>query len=163
MLQELTPPRDVLVPILALEPGPNLGARTGRGDEIEPVPAGSVGGTRRQDLHAVAVVQRVIERHHHAIDLGADAPIPELGMDAVGEVDGRGFGGQVDDVALGAEDKDLVLEHVDLERIHELGAVRLQFLLPAHQGLDPAGQGGGSGLGRAFLLVEEVGGHAMFG
>ena len=50
-------------------------------------------------------------------------------MDGVGEVDGRGAGGQGHDLALGRENEDLVVEHLDLQRVDIVLGVRLLLCL----------------------------------
>ena len=59
--------------------------------------------------------QRRVERHQPAVDPRADAAVPDLGVDRVGEVDRRRAGRQRDDLALRREDEDLVLLEVDLQ------------------------------------------------
>ena len=91
---------------------------------------------RRQDLHDLAVLELVVERHHAAVDLGADAVVTDLGVDAIGEVDRRRVRGQVEHIALGREHVDLVLEQVDLDGVEErLGVADL--VLPLEQAPQP--------------------------
>jgi len=104
----------VLLAPLALEPltDPLLGRSAL--DEVEPVPARAVRRLRGKDLDDLAVLQRVVQRDHAAIGLRADASMPDLCVDAVGEVHGGRVGRQVEDVTFRREDVDLVLEKVDL-------------------------------------------------
>ncbi len=62
--------------------------------------------------------------------------VADVGVDAVGKVDGRRPGGEVDDVPLRGEDEDLVGKHVDLQIVHEVLRVRLLLALEqaAHPG-----------------------------
>ena len=76
-----------------------------------------------EDLAGVARAEPVVERDQPAVHPGADARVPDLGVDGVGEVDGSGALGEGDDPALGREDVDLVLVERDLEVGHELGGV----------------------------------------
>ncbi len=79
----------VLLPALAFEPLPDalLGGRAL--DEVEPVAARAVRALGGQHLNDLSVLQRVVERHHAPVDLGADAPVPDLGVNPVREVDRR--------------------------------------------------------------------------
>ena len=106
---------------------------------------GPLADLRRQDLDDIAVVQRRVVAGDAVVDLRADHGVADGGMDGVGKVDGRGAGGQGDDLALGREDEDLVVEHVDLERVdivvgldvllvlQQTPAYPLEFLLRARR------------------------------
>ncbi len=89
-----------------------------------------------EDLHGVAGGEGRVEGHEPAVDPRADAAVPDLGVDRVGEVDRVGPGRHRHDPALRGEDEDLVLLEVDLQRLHELGRV-LGLLLPVHEALEP--------------------------
>ncbi len=128
--------RDVLVALLALEPLADLLAGMAGGDDVEPVARRAVGALGGDDLHDVAVLQPVVKRHEPVVDLGADAGVSDLGVDAVGEVERRGARGQVLDLALGREDEDLVLEDVQLDALDELRGIR-DVELPLHELADP--------------------------
>src|SRR5256885_3373031 len=126
----------VLLSALALEPLAD--ALLGRCalDEVQPVAARAVRSPRGQDLHDLPVLQLVVERNHAAVDLGPDAAVADLGVDAVGKVDGRRVRRQGDHVAARREDVDLVLEQVDLDRVQErLGVPHL--VLPLQQAAEP--------------------------
>ena len=111
--------RHVLLAALALEPLADALLGGCALDKAEPVAARPVRALGGEDLDDLSVLQRVVERHHAAIDLGADAAMPDLGVDAIRKVDRRRVGRQVDDVASRREDVDLVLEEVDLDRVEE--------------------------------------------
>src|SRR5205814_9762303 len=113
LVELLLPLGHVLLTALLLEPDPYLLRRSGRLYEGQPIPARSVGTFGGQDLEDVAVLQLIVEGHHAAVRLGADATVPDLGVDPVGEVDRSRPAGQRQDVAAGGEDEDLVTEHVD--------------------------------------------------
>jgi hypothetical protein len=86
--------------------------------------------------------------------------VANLGVDGVGEVDGRGPAGQGLDLALGREAVDLLGIEVQLERVQELVGV-LHLLLPLQQLAQP-----GEGLVVLVepalpLLVLPVGGDAL--
>ncbi len=61
--------------------------------------------------------------------------IADVGVDAVGKVNGRRAHGEVDDVALGGEDEDLVGKHVDLQVVEEV--LRVGLLLALQQAANP--------------------------
>ena len=109
----------VLLTPLALEPLADafLGRRAL--DEVEPVAARAVRTLGGEDLDDLAVLQLVVERHHAPVDLGTDATMADLGVDAVRKVDRRRVGREVQHVALGGEHIDLVLEQVDLDGVEE--------------------------------------------
>ena len=79
-------------------------------------------------------------------------------MDGVGKVDGGGAGGQGHDPALGGEDEDLVVKHIDFQGLDVFLGVRvlLAFQKPPYplKVLLRAGAGA--------LLVLPVGGNAVF-
>ncbi len=109
---------------LTREPLADLRAGPWSLDELEPVATRS--GTlhlAREDLHGVARRKRRVERDESSVDPRADAAVPHLGVDRVGEVDGLRPGGKGDHLALRREDEDLVLLQVDLQARHELGRV----------------------------------------
>ncbi len=70
-------------------------------DEGEPVAAGLV-IFLRDDFDDVAGAQLGAQRHHAAVDLGADAGVADLGVNGVGEVDRRAVGGNHNDLSLWA-------------------------------------------------------------
>ena len=98
-----------------------------------------------------------VERHQPPVDAGTDAPVADVGVDRVREVDRGGARGQRDDLALGREDEDLVVLEVDLQRLHELAGVG-GLLLPVDHALQPE-----EVLGRFALLVAPVRGDAELG
>ncbi len=85
--------------------------------------------------------------------------MPDLSVHAVGEVDRAGAGGEVDHVAIGREDEDLVVEQVHLEEFEELVALREVGLK-----LDDLAEEGDLVVGAdgaLSLLVAPVGGDAV--
>ena len=88
----------------------NRGARLGRGDKAFPRRIGGL-GLGSHDLDLVTIGELGPQRHDAAIDLGADATVPEIGMDGIGEIDGGRILGQLVERALGGKNEDLVLEH----------------------------------------------------
>lgn len=95
---------------------------------VEPVAAGPTlaGG---EDLDLLAGLELVGERHDAPIDLGAAAAVANLGMHAVGEVDGRGDTRQVDDVPVRGEHVDTIRRHVAGEPFAQVAEVA-DLLLP---------------------------------
>ena len=90
-----------------------------------------------QDLDGVAALELPVQRRDAAVDLGALALEPDLGVHVEGEVDGGGALGQPLHVALRREDEDLVLIEIDLQELEEfLGAVGV--LLQLEQLAEPA-------------------------
>ena len=114
---------DVDLALLALEPLPDLVLGVAGHDLVEPVARRTARGLGGDDLDDVAVVQLVVERHEAVVDLGADARVADVGVDAVGEVERRRARGEILDVAARREHEDLVLEQVDLQPLDELGRV----------------------------------------
>jgi len=58
------------------------------------------------DLDDVAVLELVVERDEAVVDLGADAAMTDVGVDAVREVQWRGAGREILHLALRSEDED---------------------------------------------------------
>ena len=154
-LERLATVADVLVAVLLLEPLPDLLAGVRGPDDREPVARRPVLGLRRHDLDDVAVLQAIVERHQPVVDLGADRPVTDVGVDPIGEVERRGTRRQVLDVALRREDEHLVLEDVELDAFDELGRVA-DLALPVHQLAQPGQLGVVVALGLGALLVAPV-------
>ena len=108
---------DVLLALFLLEPLLDLDARLVALADLEPVAAGTLGALGGEYLHDVAVFELHVEAGNAVIHLGAHHGVAHGGVDGIGEVDGRGAGGQGDDLALGGEDEDLVVEHIHLEGV----------------------------------------------
>ena len=151
---------DVLVPALLLEPLADLAAGVAGLGNLDPVPAGPVGGFGGLHLHHVAVLQLVVELDDASVDLGGHHVVAHGGVDGIGEVDGRGAGGQVDHVAHGGEHEHLVGEHIHLQGVDEVLGVGA--LLVLQQAADPLVVFLVAGA-LAVLLVLPVGGDAVLG
>ncbi len=93
----------------------------------------SLGG---QDLDDLSVLQLVVERDHAPVDLGADAAVPHLGVDAICEIDRCRVRGQIQHVSFRREHVDLVLEEVDLDGVEE-GLRVPDLVLPFEQASEP--------------------------
>src|SRR5690606_28899869 len=124
--------RNVLVPVLQLEPVHDLRPRARGGDVaevgVEPVTA------RRallagDDFHLLAGLQAVVERHDAPVDLRAPAVVTDLGVYPVGEIQRGGALGQVDGVAVGGEDVDPIRFDIDPQLLGQAADVA-QFLVP---------------------------------
>ncbi len=106
-------------------------------DETQPVFGWAcVRQPRTQDLHHVAVAQPGVQRDQPAVDPRPDGPVPEFGVDGVGEVDRRGPRRQRDDPPLGSEDQYLVGVEVRRQRLQELTGI-LGVALPVEQAVQP--------------------------
>ena len=110
LVEDLAAERDRLLALLRFDPAADLGARLAGDDVAEP---GRLRMLRLgdEDLDLVAIVERRAQRHHPAVDLGADRLVAEIGMDGISEVDRRRALGQLDQLALGGEGEDPVLVH----------------------------------------------------
>ena len=73
-----------------------------------------------------------------AVDAAGDTGIADIRMDGIGEVDRRGAGGQLKDLALGRKHIDLVGEQVDLHVLDEFQRV-IGPLPHFHQARAPSG------------------------
>ena len=91
---------DVLLAALFFEPLLDLRARGAALGEVQPVAARAGRVFRRADVDNVAVLQHVVEVHDAAVDRRTDHAVADRGVDAVGKVDRRRAGGQIDDIAL---------------------------------------------------------------
>ena len=149
---------------------PRLDLRTGArgGHEVQP-PRGrpGLGILRRDDLDRVTGLQAVVEGDEPVVDAGADGAMPDFGVDGVGEVHGSRSHGQLENLALGCEDVDLVARELVAEGVEELGRVGGvplpvdELAKPVELGLLRGGLGDPS-LGRPrVLLVPPVGGHPV--
>ena len=152
---------DVLLPLLLLEPLADLVSGLVGLTDVQPVAAGTLGRLGGDDLHDVAVVQGGVVLHHAAVDLGTHHAVAHGGVDGVGEVDGGGARGQVDDIAVGGEDEDLVAKHIHLQGADKFLGVGV--LLAFQQLADPLEVALGTQIlvGHALLILP-VGGHAVF-
>src|SRR5205823_5560822 len=102
----------------------------------KPVPRGPALALGGQHLDDVPGAQLVGEWDDLAVDLRADAAVADVGVDLVCEVEWRGARRKRLDLALRGEHEYLVLEQVDLQRLHELARVGL-VLLPVQQRAQP--------------------------
>ena len=152
----------VFLPLLPLEPLADLGAGLVALGQLHPVAAGALGVFGGDDLHDLAGAQAVVKADDAPVDLRPRHGVAHGGVDGIGKVDGRCPGGQIDDIAAGGKDKDLVGEEIDLQRADVF--LRLGVLLVFQQTAHP-----GKGLLGAQLLVAQallilpVGRHAVLG
>ena len=78
------------------------------------------------------------ERSHRTVDFGADAMVSHLGVNGIGKVERRGSGTKRHDLAFGREDKDLLIEQIDLQRVQVfLGIGDLVGSRPIERMLEP--------------------------
>ena len=161
LLQILLADLDGLDPLAGVDDVLDLVAGLRGLHQRQPVLAGKVAGLGH-DLDDVAVAQRVAQRHDAAIHLGAHAGLADVGVDGVGEIDGRGVARQHDDFAARRESVDFLRVKIHLEGGHKLAGV-LHVALPLDQVAQP---GDALIVGRgAFLalLVFPVRRDAFFG
>ncbi len=125
-----------VVALLTAEERADLGARLAGADEVQPVAGRAAGGLAGEDLDEVPRAEAVRERHDAPVDTRPDRAVADIGVDGVGEVDRRGTGRQLADLALRREDVDGVLVEVGAEGVHELTRVA-RVLLPLHHVPDP--------------------------
>ena len=104
--------------------------RGGLGD-LEPAEVGARGGLRGLDLADVAGLEDRVEGDEGAVDRRPDRLVADLGMDLVGEVEGRRPGRELDDLAHRGEDVDVRVEDVVAEGGHEV--LGRAALLAAHR------------------------------
>ena len=71
------------------------------------------------DFDDIAGMELVPERNHASVDLGSGATVANLGVNGIGEVDGRRFARQHQDFALGRESVNLFGVEVDFQRREE--------------------------------------------
>src|SRR5207237_10039585 len=86
-LEEVFPLSGRILAASPCEPLPDLVPRARGRDELEPILRRSLslrlGG---EDVDGVPRAELVVERDELAVDLRADRPMPDLGMDRVGEI-----------------------------------------------------------------------------
>src|SRR4051812_17387439 len=100
------------------QPLADLVSRTAGADVREPI-ATRLRRGRRDDLDSLRVPQGSRQWSDAAVDLGARAMQPYLGVDGEGEVDRRGTLGQLMHVAFRREDEDLLGVKVELQELEE--------------------------------------------
>ena len=96
-----------------------LGACLGGNGYVEPVAFGCLVGIG-QDFHLVTALQLGSHRHILAIHTPTGTTAAYIRMNAVGKVEHGSTLGQLEQVALGGEDKDFVTIEIDLELIDQL-------------------------------------------
>ena len=127
----------------------------------EPVTAGG-GVLLGDDFDRLAATQGLVEGDDAAIDTGAPAAVTDLGMDGVGEIQGRGAPGHLDDLGAGRQHIDVGWLELGLEPFEEIAVILAlaQKLQPVAHPHHAALEGGISALA---LLVGPVGGNAQLG
>src|SRR5665213_447007 len=140
---------------------PDLVARARRFHDPQPIFAGQVVGLG-QNLDYVAVAKRVPELHDTAVDLGADASVPDVGVDGVGEIDGRRAARQCNHAAFGREAVNLFRVEIHLQGGHELTGIA-HIALPFDQMAEPGDALIVIGRTPAAFFVLPVRGDALFG
>ena len=128
---------DGIRPSLPRVPVLDLAGRPVGGHELQPVPAGSCTGLLGgDDLDGVTSGEVRLQGDEATAHLGTHAGVPDVGVDGVGEVHGRGTDGQGDHLSVRGEDVDLVQLEVGLEVGHERAGI-LGLGLPLHDASQP--------------------------
>lgn len=104
LLQLLPSGGDVLLPLLLLEPGPDLVAGLAGLDHLEPVTVRAL-GIAGDDLDDHAGFHHCVDGHDASIHLGAHHAVAHRRVNGIGKVDDGGAGRQADNIALGGEYK----------------------------------------------------------
>ncbi|MBA7690946.1 hypothetical protein ES703_99482 [subsurface metagenome] len=93
---------------------------------------------RSNNLHRVTVVQHSVKGHNFTIDPGTHTVEAYFGMDLKGHIHRRSSNRQLDEIALGRENKYLVVEQVNPEEFQKLLRSGLFILHYFHQLPQPA-------------------------
>ena len=136
LLQHVAPSNDVLSALLLLEPLADLFPRVACADNRQPVATWAVRRLGSQDFNDIAILEFVVKRNQFLVHARTDAPVSDIGMDPVGEIQRCGPRRQVLDLTAWGKDKDLILEDVHLDGLDEL-LRRREFLLPRHELAQP--------------------------
>jgi len=154
-----------LVAPLAREPLPNLVARPRGLHELQPVALGVgvlVGGG--DHLDRVAVVQRRVKRHQPTVDLRAHGLVADVGVNRVGEVDGRRSLRELEELSSRREHVHLGAGDLSAQRVEEVAGIG-GLLLPVRNLAKPPHvvRHGGDLLAPRVLLVAPVCGVTVLG
>src|SRR5579859_591102 len=158
-LDQLAPDFDGALALVNVEPVLDLIARPRGLYQAKPVAAGLVAGLG-EDFDDISRVQLVAQGDHASVDLGPDAGVSNLGMNAVGEVDGRSIARKDDNFSFGREGVDLFGIEIDLQRGEKFVGIA-DIALP----LDHLAEPGEALLvlrGHGAVFVFPVGGDALF-
>ena len=158
LVVDLAAELDGLLALLVADEAAHSGARLAGGDEAQPrrLRVLRLGG---EDFDLVAILEDGAQRHHPAVDLGADGAVAKVGVDRISEIDrGRALG-QLDQLALGGEGEDAVLVHRHPGMLEQLlGA--LGMVEDLDQIVDPRDVQVGR---RLAFLIGPVGGQPALG
>lgn len=75
---------------------------------------------RREDIDLLTAGERLRQWRHRPIDLGTPATVPHVGVNRVGEVDGRGADREVNDMATRGEHIDPLVKGDLLEALDQI-------------------------------------------
>ena len=131
-LNEFLTACDIFLAILTLEPRTNFLARITRCHDIQPVAAWTIIGTICNDFDKIAILELILKRHDTPVDLRANAVMSNLRVYAIGKINRVGAFGQNDKVAPRREDKYLVAEEIQLQRLKIFFRVFNLFLQLCH-------------------------------
>ncbi|CCJ85925.1 hypothetical protein BN133_2302 [Cronobacter dublinensis 582] len=80
------------------------------------------------DFNLIAHLQLISKRHNSAADFRADAPVPDIAVDVVGEIERRGARGQVDHVAFRGKHVHAVIKDLASQFIEHFAGIGHLFL-----------------------------------
>ena len=164
-LEHLAPLAAVLAHVLALEPGPHLGAAARRGEIAFPLDEPVARRLRllaADDLDHLAIGEAMVERHDAAVDARPAASMAEIRVHVIREVERRRTGRQVDDLALGRQRVHPVVEEVRAHAAQEVG-VGLGLRDGREQLPQPFDLAVVGGVARGAFLVPPVRGDTQLG
>ena len=104
--------------------------------ELQPVLVRNLCG-RRENLHGIAALELVPQRHNLAVYLRTHAMIADFRVDGIGKIDRRRPQRHLLDHALRREHIDHIVEQIEFDRVHELAIIG-QIPLPFHELVQPA-------------------------
>ncbi len=123
-LQHLAPLRDVVVTLLPAKPLAYLLPRRGSRDVairgVEPVAARPLLRLAGANLHHIAALQGIIERHQLLVHGSAHAVMADIGVNTVSEINGGCASRELYHIACRSEDVYVVLQNVRLHGLDEL-------------------------------------------
>ena len=125
-----------LLAVLTTQDGLNLSARLSRSGKIEPFGLHLLlaGG---ENLHLVAALEAVAQRHELMVDLHRKAVGAKEGVDMESEVESRGVVGHGLDFTFRREDEDFFREEVELDGVEQIKRVGLWVVEDFFDGVEP--------------------------
>src|SRR5262249_11833011 len=119
LLHDCPPKIEILGALLGSDKSANAGARLAGDDKPFPSRRGRL-RLRRDDLNLVAVAQLGAQRNHPAVYFRSNAPVADLRVNRIGEINGRCAAWKRDQIAFRGKGEDLILEHLELGMLKKL-------------------------------------------